>query len=207
MNYLNAPDYLAVAMSLVTTLTSVLASLFFKGFQFRTLRYSIGLDAVTPILILGLPFPLAHVALSAYSSFAYTGSNFVGSFLFAGYNRWLGAIRSSVLTMIILAVAQIIAVGISILMRGDYLILFTIVLAAKMIALVLASTTIPEVAIVPDEMARTYSSMLYDKTVTGYRFSVELSKETIMTTLRLIALAVILLMLYVIYRTLGLVAF
>jgi hypothetical protein len=207
MDYLKGPDYLAVAMNLVTTLTSVVASLFWKNRSYRTLRYSVGLDAATPIMALLVPIPVVHPLLSAYSSFSYTGSNFVGSFLFAGYNRWLGALRSSIFIIIVLCVAQLVVSPVSTLLGGDYLLIFLVVFGVKAAAFALASTTIPEVAVVREQTARAYSSLLYNRSVTGYRVSVELSKETALLTLRLIGLALILLTLYIIYRTLYLLIF
>ncbi len=202
MDYLKGPDYLAVGMNLVTTLTSIFASLVFKGWPFNKLRYIIGLDPATPVLALATPIPVAHLFLSAYSSLTYTGSNFVGSFLFARYNQWLGAIRSSLLSLLVLSLAQVLVSPIGMLFRDDYPLIFLIAFGIKLLAFLLALTTIPEAAIVREETARSYSSLMYDRSLTGYRISVELSKDTILLTLRLIGLSVVLLTLYVIYRLL-----
>lgn len=207
MDYLKGPDYLAVAMNLVITFTSVVASLVCKGWSYKALRYNVGLDSASPILALFTPIPLIHPILSAFSSFTYTGSNFIGSFLFAGYNKWLGAIKSSIVMVIIMCVANVLVAPIGIFARGNYFLLFLIVFVVKLVAFILASTTIPEVAAISEQDARTYSFLLYDKSVTGYRVSVELSKDTIMITLRLIALSLIFLTLYVIYRILFLMIF
>jgi hypothetical protein len=207
MDHLKGPDYLAVAMNLIITLTSVIASLICKRWSFKTLRYSVGFDAATPILALATPIPILHPVLSAISSFTYTGSNFVGSFLFAGYKRWLGAIRSSILIVVIMCIANVLVSPMSRLVKGDFFLLFLIVFVVKLLAFILSSTTIPEVATVPEETARTYSYLLFNKSVTGYQISVELSKDTIMTTLKLIGFAFIFLTLYVIYRFLYLLIF
>jgi hypothetical protein len=202
MDYLKGPDYLAVAMNLVTTITSVIASLICKKWSFKRLRYNVGLDVVTPLLALITRIPLIHPLLSAYSSFTYTGSNFIGSFLFANYKRWLGALKSSILMVIIICIANTLVLPMSIFAKEDYFLLFFIVIGVKLIAFVIAATTIPEVATVPEETARTYSSLVYNSSVTGYRISVELSHETIMLSLRLIGLAFVFLSLYIIYRIL-----
>ena len=207
MDYLKGPDYLAVAMNLVITLTSVVASLICKGWSFKILRYNVGLDTASPILALATSIPMIHPMLSAFSSFTYTASNFIGSFLFAGYNKWLGAIRSSIIIVIIMCVANALIAPIGIFARGNYFFLFSIVFVIKLAAFVLASTTIPEVAAVPEQTARTYSFLLYNKSVTGYRVSVEISKDTILITLRLIGLSLVFITLYIIYRVLFLMAF
>ncbi len=207
MDYLKGPDYLAATMNLVITLTSVAASLVCKGWSFKKLRYNVGLDAASPILALVTPIPIIHPILSAFSSFAYTASNFIGSFLFANYNKWLGAIKSSILIVIIMCVANVMIAPMSTIVQGNYFLLFLIVLGIKLAAFIIALTTIPEVAAIPEQNARDYSFTLYNKSVTGYRVSVEISKDTILLTLRLIGLTVILLTLYVIYRILFLMIF
>lgn len=207
MDHLKGPDYLAVTMNLVITLTSVLASLVCKGWSFKRLRYNVGLDAASPILALATPIPIIHPMLSAFSSFAYTASNFIGSFLFANYNKWLGAIKSSILIVIIMCVANVLITPMSAIVKGNYFLLFLIVFGIKLIAFIIALTTIPEVAAVPEQTARTYSFLLYNKSFTGYRVSVEISRDTILLTLRLIGLAVVLSTLYVIYRILLFIVF
>lgn len=202
MDRLRAPDYLAAAMNLATTFTSIVASLFWRGRPFKALRYGVALDAAAPILALATPIPTIHPLLSAYSSFAYTGANFVGSFLFAGYNRWLGAVRSSIFMIITLCLAQLLVAPVSMLVGGNYLLMFSIAIGLKLAAFALASTTIPEVAAVPEQAARAYSFALYNKSVTGYRVSVELSRGAALLALRLMGLSAAFLALYVIYRIL-----
>lgn len=202
MDSLGGPDYLAVAMNLVTTLTSVVASLVYKQWSFGNLRWSVGLDAATPLFALATPIPLIHPILSAYSSFAYTGSNFVGSFLFAKYNQWLGAIKSSLLTIVVIGVTQLAVAPVSIIARGAYTPVFLAIFGIKIAAFFLASTTIPESAIVPPQTARAYSFLLHEKSATGFRISVEFSRDTILMTLRLIGLSLVLAMMYIVYRVL-----
>ncbi len=202
MEYLNGPDYLVVAMNLAGMLATVLGSLFWRGRSYRTLRNTVGLDAAAPMLAPFVPIPIVHTFLSALSSFTYTGSNFIGNFLFAGYNRWLGAIKSSILLVIVLSVAQALVAPVGLFFREDYLLIFSVVIGLKLIAMMIALLTIPEVAAVPEETARVYSYALYNKSLSGYRISVEVSRDAILLTLRLLGLLLILLTLYVIYRAL-----
>ncbi len=101
-----------------------------------------------------------------------------------------------------MCIANALVAPISTLVKEDYVLLFLVVFGVKLIAFVIASTTIPEVATVSEQTARDYSSILYNRSVTGYRISVELSHDTIMITLRLIGVSLVLLTLYIIYRTL-----
>jgi len=69
-------------------------------------------------------------------------------------------------------------------------------------SLALAILTIPEVAVVPEPLARTYSLVLYRSSLFGYRVAIEISKETIFTIFRIIALTIVFSALYLIYRIL-----
>jgi len=202
MNHLKGPDYLAVTMNLVITLTSIFASLICKGWSFKTLRYNVGLDSATPLLALATPIALIHPMLSAISSFTFTGSNFIASFLFGGYKKWLGAIRPSILMAVILCIANILVAPIGIFIKEEYFLLFMFAFGIKLVAFILASTTMPEVAILPEDIARTYSFTLYNKSIMGYNISVEISRDTIMLTLRLVGFSLVMLFIYFIYRIL-----
>ena len=202
MEYLNAPDYLAISMYLATMLTSVVASVICKGWSFKKLRYNVGLDASTPILALVTPLAIIHPLLSSFSSFTYTASNFIGNFLFAGYNRWLGAIKSSMLIVIIMCLANILISPMSTLVNGNYFYLFFIVFGIKLIAFVLSATTIPEVAAIPEDEALTNSYLMYNKSLAIHYASIRFSKETLFLVARLLALTVSIIALYIIYRLL-----
>ncbi|MEM1514876.1 MAG: hypothetical protein QXH24_02340 [Candidatus Bathyarchaeia archaeon] len=75
---------------------------------------------------------------------------------------------------------------------------------AKVMAVLLASFVIPETAIVPENLARTYSQILYNSNLMGYHLGVELSKETIVMALRFLALLSVIITLYIIYYILWL---
>lgn len=202
MNYLNGPDFLAASMSLAGTLSSIVASLFWRKKTFRTFRIGLALNTLGPLIVLATPLPTLHVAINAYTSFTYTGANFLGTFLFAKYNKWFGAVKSSVLLVILGNLAQLIAAPLGILTKENYVIVFLTVLMIKVLATVLAFVTIPEVAVVPEDVARTYSQILYNNSLTGYRMGIEISRETIMTTLRLLLFSLIAVAIYLIYRIL-----
>lgn len=202
MTSLNGPDFLAASMNLVGTLSSIIAALVWRKKTLKTLRLGLALNTLGPILIWATPWPTFHVPINAYTSFTYTGANFLGTFLFAKYNKWFGAVKSSVLLVILGNVAQLIVAPLGILSNGNYFIAFSMVFAIKIISAILVVMTIPEVAVVQEDVARTYSRVLYNNTITGYRVAVEISRETILTTLRLIAFSLVVVALYLIYRVL-----
>ncbi len=202
MNYLNGPDFLAASMSLAGTLSSIVASLFWRKKAFKTLRVGLALNMLGPPLVLATSLPTLHVAINAYTSFTYTGGNFLGTFLFAKYNKWFGAVKSSVLLVTLGNLAQLMIAPLGILAKENYVVVFSIVLMIKALATIWAFVAIPEVAVVPEDVARTYSQVLYNNSLTGYRMSIEISRETIMTTLRVLAFSLIAVTLYLIYRIL-----
>jgi len=84
--------------------------------------------------------------------------------------------------------------------KEDYTLLAAAVVVFRVAALLVAFLAIPEVAIVSDHMARNYASALYDVSVLGYKATVEVSKEAMLTTLRVAVLTACLMVLYIIYR-------
>lgn len=202
MYYLNGPDFLAASMNLIGTVSSIFASLVWRKRMLRTLRLGLVLNSLGPLLILATPLPTLHLPLSVYTSFTYTGASFLGIVLFARYKRWFGAVKSSVLLVILGNVAQLLAAPFGIATKESYFAAFLIVFSVKIVATLLAVVTIPEIAVVSEDVARTYSHVLFTNSVMGYRLGVEISKETILITLRLFVFSVVILTLYLIYRVL-----
>ena len=202
MNYLRGPDFLAASMSLAATLSSIIASLVWRNKAFKILRLSLVLNMLAPLLIWFTSWPVLHVPINVYTAFTFTGSNFLGMFLFAKYNKWFGPVKSSILLVILGNVAQLIAAPLGMFLKEDYIVAFAAIFAIKAAATILAILVIPEVAVVPEDEARTYSYVLYNNSIMGYRIAVEVSRETILTTLRLLALSLVFVAMYVIYRVL-----
>ena len=203
MNKLGGPDYLAALMNLLGTVSSILASLFWGGKSFKALRLGHILNVVNPLMIWLTTNPTVHVAISAFNSFTYTGANFLGSFLFARYKEWFGAVYSSVLLATLGNVAVLMAAPIGIVLREDYSLTFLVTFMVLMTSVLLSLVAVPEVAVVSEDTARTYSFILYRSGVAGYRTTVEISKDTAIATLRLLAMILVFMILYVIYRLLS----
>ncbi|MBS7621846.1 hypothetical protein KEJ32_07030, partial [Candidatus Bathyarchaeota archaeon] len=70
----------------------------------------------------------------------------------------------------------------------------------RLLSVALAFLTVPEVAAVPEEAARTYSQLLYTNSLMGYTYILETSKEMMTLMLRLLALASVFALLYILYR-------
>ncbi len=197
---LGLEGYWVALVSLVGTVTTIFASLFWGKRGFRHYRYSLALDAATPFLVLVAGSPYAHLAASAYSSMFGTGSYFLGGFLYARYLGDMGPAVASSLLMALGGAGQLLGSLIGSVGKEDYAILAAAVVVFRLAALLVAFLAIPEVAVVPDHMARNYAGTLYDVSVLGYRVTVEISREAVMTTVRIAVLTACLAVLYVIYR-------
>lgn len=202
LNELKSPEFLVALLSLAGTVSNIAASLFWGEKSLKSLRVGLTLNILSPILILLIQAPYYHVGISIYNSFVYTAANFLGLFLFARYNEWFGAIKSSTLIIVVGNLAQLLAAICGLTLGANYLFSFTLIIALYFGALALAILTVPEIAVVPESLARTYSLVLYRSSLFGYRVAIEISKETIFTIFRIIVLAVALSALYLIYRIL-----
>lgn len=70
----------------------------------------------------------------------------------------------------------------------------------RVTSMILAFLTIPEVAMIPEDSARTYSQILYTSSLMGYGIAVETARETILLSFRFLALIFVFIFLYIIYR-------
>jgi len=202
MNELRGADFIAASMSLSGTLASIAASLVWSKRSFKALRLGLMLNALGPLLVWFVPVPEYHIGVSVFTSFTFTAANFIGTFLFARYNEWFGAVKSSILLVIISNLAQLVSAPIGMAFGSNYGLAFSILFLAKALAMVLAAIFIPEVAVIREDIARTYSRILYKNSIVGYRVAVEVSRETILGVFRILALSIVLATLYLIYRTL-----
>jgi len=200
INVLNSPDYIVVAVNFAGSIASIISSIFWAKTSFKKLRYSLGLALLTPILSMLTPCPLLHIGISAYGGFTFTGANFLGNFLFAKYKTWLGVLRVSILLTIIANLSQLLATPFGLIFQNDYTVLFIASATIRLLSVVVAYFTIVEVAVVPEEYARTYSQLLYSNSIIGYLVIVDTVRESIILGLKIAAVATVLLILYILYK-------
>jgi len=200
MNVLNSPDYIVAAINFAGSIASIVSSVVWAKASLKNLRYSLGLASLTPILSMITPYPLLHIGISAYGGFTFTGANFLGNFLFARYKSWLGVLRVSILLTIIANISQLLATPFGLIFQDNYTALFIFSAAIRILSVAIAYFTIMEVAIVPEEYARTYSYLLYSNSIMGYTIIVDTIRESIILGLKIAAIATTLLILYILYR-------
>ncbi|RLI18691.1 hypothetical protein DRO54_09800, partial [Candidatus Bathyarchaeota archaeon] len=129
---LNSPEYLVALLNLAGTVSSIAASLFWGKRSLKMLRTGFVLNILSPILILTISIPLYHVGISIYNSFAFTAANFLGFFLFAKYNEWFGAVKSSTLIIVIGNIAQFMAAVFGMIIGANYLVSFLLIIVLYM---------------------------------------------------------------------------
>ncbi|MEM1655762.1 MAG: hypothetical protein QXU12_00275 [Nitrososphaerota archaeon] len=206
MVVLGAPDYLAATMNFVSTIFGILGSLFWARRSLRSFRIALGGVTLVPIAAFITPAPAAHLGISAFGTFMFTGASFLGNFLFARYLREFGAVRSSIILSALTNFSQLLATPFGILLSQNYMLLFASVISIRLLSVILAFLAVPEVAAVPEDVARTYSQLIYTNSLMGYALIQETSREIVALTIRLLALAAVLTLLYVIYRLVFLLA-
>ena len=199
-NILGAPDFMAVAMTLATTLAGIGASALWSNRSYRDFRAALAATTAVPVSALIIPAPLIHLAIASVNGIAYTGANFLGNFLLAKYSRWFGAVRSGIILSLIINASQLLAAPLGVVFSGNFTALFTLSALVVVVSTALAFVAIPEVALVPEDTARTYSYMIYSNSVVGYSVTVETVRDTAMLTLKLIGVSAALLVTYVAYR-------
>jgi len=96
--------------------------------------------------------------------------------------------------------SQLLATPFGMIFSQSYMLLFTSVILIRLLSVALAFLTVPEVATVPEEVARTYSQLIYANSLMGYSYILETSKEVVALTVRLLALAMVLILLYILYK-------
>ncbi|MCS7132788.1 MAG: hypothetical protein NZ918_03610 [Aigarchaeota archaeon] len=200
MRVLNAPDYLAAAMNLVSTISSVFGSIAWAKRSLRTFRIALGLSVTSPLLASLIPIPTAHIGIAAFGGFMVTGAGFLGNFLFARYREYFGVVRSSIILVLLTNLSQLLATPFGFLFGQQYVLLFVSVIMLRVTSMILAFLTIPEVAMIPEDSARTYSQILYTSSLMGYGIAVETARETILLSFRFLALIFVFIFLYIIYR-------
>jgi len=194
------PDYLVAAMTLVGTATSIFGAPVWRHVNPKRCKVGVLINALTPALVPISTLPAIQFGLYATAAFSFNAASLLGTYLFARYNRWLGSVRSSALSLAISGAAQLGASGVGLLMGPRFGLAFAAASALKFTALALSAFIVPEVAVVPPHIAKAYANSAYGATLMGYRISVAITRETLAAALRMMALTLALLTLYIIYR-------
>jgi len=206
---LHSPAYIAALIGLVQTITNIAASLYWRSKPYNVYRYAIMLTGATPLLVAFVTNPYAHLAIAALYAFTNTGANFLGSFIFADASRKLGIFRSSVLLTGAWYLSQIVGLApcyIALSLGASPTIIFMMCAAFITLSSFVAFATIPEVALVRPATLYMYSRSLYQVSIASYSFIMFSLRSYVAFALKLLALTLAILLLFIIYRALYYIA-
>lgn len=200
---LRAEEYIAVALGLAQTLTSVVASVFWTTKGYATYRYAVSLLPVVPITILYINVPMAHLAIAVLYAFANIGANFLASFTFAEVAKRFSADRASAMLTAASIPAQVMGIGIAYVasLYGAYMPFVTSAMLAS-VALLIAFTAMPGVAVVQPQLSMMYAMQIHHTATALYNFVFSTVKSYATLSARLVALASSIIVLYTAFRLL-----
>ncbi len=198
---LHAAEYIAIATGFVYTVTSIAASMFWSSKPYTLYRLAIASVAAVPILIALLKLPLAHLAIASLYAFTNTGANFLASFVFADVAKRIDVFKASTMLTGAWCLSQVVGLGAAYLAipMGSTAVFMVSALFIG-IAAAIAFITIPEVAVVPEYLTIAYARQLYHLSLASYSFMMFTIRSYIILTLKLLGLALVLLLLYAVFR-------
>ena len=194
---MSTPLYLVTALSFAGNIGGIIGPYIWRGF--RKYVYAMMLNSITTLLICLTPWPPVHLVYSAILSMSFVGFNFIALSIYSKYIVSLGIAEASILLSAANPLGLLIA-SITGMYIDNPFILFLLAFIYKLLALILSLLTIPESAIVPVRTAYGYGRLIYYIGIIGYTFTMETSKQAIKLTLQLLALAILVTVLYLIYR-------
>ncbi len=198
---LNTPDYFVALLGFTQTLMGIPASLIWGRMGMRTYRYAVIGLGITPLLILLINIPYIHLGIAVLYSFSYVGTSLFSGLAYSTIVKKLGVTRASIFLTSANASAMMISGAIGFIIQMPFLV-FVIASFFALLGLLIALTSIPELAVVPPTYVRMYSRIIYVSSIASYSLIVLTTVETAKMVLRLLGLIMSLIFLFMIYRIL-----
>ena len=202
MKYLRAPDYLAASLGLVQTVSVMGSSLFWGGRPYSTYKLAILGNSLVPLLIILTPRPELHLAIAALYAFSYTGSNFLASLIYGEVSKKFDVGKTATALAAASSLAQVLGLSIALLISYNTSLMFAAAATLSAAATAVAFIAIPETALPRESYVRVYSRVLYNVSISSYNFTIFTLRSTALLAAKLLGFAVVLLILYIIYRVL-----
>jgi len=202
---LKAPPYVAASIGLIQTLISIAASMFWHKRKYTSYRVAVLGVASIPLLVALTPNPYAHLGIAALYAFTNTGANFLASFIFADVSRGLGVFKASVMLTSAWILSQVVGLApcyVELALGAPIWIVFATCIGFIALSSFIAFTSLPEVAVVPPHIANLYARNLYQVSIASYSFVMFTVRSYAVLAVKLLALAFVLLLIFVIYRVL-----
>jgi len=200
---LGAEEYIAVALGLAQTVTSVGASVFWTSRSYRVYRYAVAILPAVPLAITFARAPLLHIAIAALYSFANVGANLLASFIFAEAAKRYSIDKASAMLGSAFILAQVVGVGVAYLAsaHGAHA-LFAVSSVFAGLSLAIAFLAIPEVAVAPPHLALIYAAQIHSSATTAYNLAISTARGYAILSAKILAFALALAILYTAFRLL-----
>ncbi len=200
---LNAPDYIAASIGFVQVFASIIASVFWANKRIESYRYALVLLSIIPLLVYITPMPLLHIIIAMINGFALVGANFFAGIMYSGLMKHLGIFKSATLLTATSIFASLIGNGVGYIVASiSTTLVFIVASMYGVLGLTIALLAVTEVSPLPKGMVRVYSRILYNSSMNSYLFIVFTISETAKTTLKIVALSLSFIILFLIYRIL-----
>ncbi len=197
LKYLGAPSYLAGLLSFFGSLGGILGSYLLTTYGRH--RVAVLLNTAITFLIPFIAMPQFHPVLSFLMSASFVGANLMALSIYSSYVKELGASRASVMISAATLIGTAMASIAGMLLRSPLLLLI-LAGAFKAVAALLVIIAIPETTLLSKPMALGYARLIRSISIFSYTLMMETSRQAIVLLIRIVAMAVIVMLMYLIYK-------
>jgi len=198
---LKAPDYVAASIGFAQTVASIGSSFFWINRNTKTYRLALILLASMPLMVYFTFQPELHILLALAYGFSVVGVNMYAARIYSDLIGEIGVFRAGTLlastNSLALALASIVGYTVS----ATPSVVFLASALLGVIGLSIALTGFPEFAIIPKNYVQLYSRIMYQTGVSSYNLAVYAMSESAKASLRIVGLSLMLMLLFIIYRT------
>jgi len=191
LKILSVHTWVASLLSTVQTLTTIVAAFVWVRVGFKSYRIAIALLPLVPLAAFLIRDPYMHILLASANVLLFSGANYFGGFMYARLAYYLGPIRASLFLISASGMAQVVGPLISYLAMLQLGVdaLFIVSSALALVSLIIAMTSISEVALAPEKYVRIYSRILYNASIASYTTMIIAARSALTLTLQLLALS------------------
>lgn len=198
---MGAPSYIAALMNLVGSIGGIIGPYLFRSFRHH--RIAVSTNALVTFSIPFILVPLVHPALSFMTSATFVSVNLLSMLIYSGYVENLGIARASVLLTASSFIGLVIASFLGLFLQPFLLLILAGI--SKIIAALIVTFAVPETAVVPKEVAMGYARLIHSVSTAGYMTAAVVSRQAILTALKVFSFSLLLVLVYLIYRLLFLI--
>ena len=201
MNDLEAPDYMAASIGFVQTVASIGSSFFWINRNTKTYRAALVLLAFMPLLVSFTFQPELHILLALIYGFSVVGVNMFAARIYSDLIGEIGVFRTGTLLASMNSLALTLASIVGFMVSASPSMVFLVSALLGTVGLIIALTGFPELAIIPENYVQLYSRIMYQTGISSYNLAIYAMSESAKATLRIVSLSLMLMLLFIIYRT------